>query len=47
MLLGANPKVISQAIGHSSVAFTLSVYSHIIERTQSEAMSPLDEVFQR
>ena len=44
MLLSAKPKVISEAIGHSSVAFTLDVYSHIIEGMQGEAMSLLDEV---
>ena len=44
MVLSAKPKVISEAIGHSSVAFTLDVYSHIIEGMQSEAMSHLDEV---
>ena len=44
MVLSAKPKVISEAIGHSSVAFTLDVYSHIIEGMQSEAMSLLDKV---
>ncbi len=44
MLLGAKPKAISEALGHSSVAFTLDVYFHIIEETQSEAMSLLDDV---
>jgi integrase len=41
---GANPKVIQEALGHSSVALTLDVYSHIIEGMQSEAMALLDEV---
>lgn len=31
LLCGAKPKVISEALGHSSVAFTMDVYSHIIE----------------
>jgi integrase len=44
LLRGAKPKVISEALGHSSVAFTMDVYSHIIEGMQSDAMSPLDEV---
>jgi len=44
LLRGAKPKVISEALGHSSVAFTLDVYSHIIEGMQSEAMALLDEV---
>ncbi|MFC2018741.1 tyrosine-type recombinase/integrase [Chloroflexota bacterium] len=44
LLRGAKPKVISEALGHSSVAFTMDVYSHIIEGMQSDAMVLLDEV---
>ena len=44
LLKGAKPKVISEALGHSSVAFTMDVYSHIMENMQSEAMALLDEV---
>ena len=43
LLRGAKPKVISEALGHSSVAFTMDVYSHIIEGMQSDAMALLDE----
>jgi len=41
---GAKPKVISEALGHASVAFTMDVYSHIIEGMQSEAMALLNDV---
>ncbi len=44
LLKGAKPKVISEALGHSSVAFTMDVYSHIMENMQSDAMALLDEV---
>ncbi len=44
LLRGAKPKVISEALGHSSVAFTMDIYSHIIEGMQSEMMALLDEV---
>jgi integrase len=40
----AKPKVISEAPGHSSVAFTMDTYSHIIEGMQQDAMALLDEV---
>jgi integrase len=43
-LRGAKPKVISEALGHASVAFTMDVYSHIIEGMQEDAMMLLDEV---
>lgn len=44
LLRGAKPKVISEALGHASVAFTMDTYSHIIEGMQQEAMALLDEV---
>ena len=43
-LRGAKPKVISEALGHSSVAFTIDVYSHIIDGIQNNVMALLDEV---
>ena len=36
--------VISEALGHASVAFTMDVYAHIIEGMQSDAMALLDGV---
>ncbi len=44
LMRGAKPKVISEALGHDSVAFTMQVYSHIIEGMQADAMALLDEV---
>jgi len=44
LLRGAKSKVISEALGHASVAFTMDTYSHIIDGMQSEAMALLDEV---
>jgi integrase len=44
LLRGAKPKVISEALGHSSVAFTMDVYSHIIDGIQNDVMALLDEV---
>jgi integrase len=41
---GAKVKVISEALGHSSVAFTMDTYAHIIEGMQEDAMLLLDEV---
>ena len=43
-LRGARPKVISEALGHASVGFTMDTYSHIIEGMQADAMALLDEV---
>jgi integrase len=44
LLRGAKPKVISEALGHASVAFTMDTYSHIIEGMQEDAMALPDEV---
>ncbi|MBI4188305.1 MAG: site-specific integrase [Chloroflexi bacterium] len=44
LMRGAKPKVISEALGHASVAFTMDVYSHIIDGMQEDAMALLDEV---
>ena len=44
LLRGARSKVISEALGHSSAAFTMDVYSHIIEGMQQDAMRLLDGV---
>jgi site-specific recombinase XerD len=44
LLRGAKPKVTSEALGHSSVAFTMDTYSHIIEGKQNDAMELPDEV---
>ena len=38
------PKVISEALGHFSVAFTMETYSHIIEGMQKDTLRLLDEV---
>ena len=44
LLRGAKIKVISEALGHASTAFTADTYCHIIEGMQQEAMALLDEV---
>jgi integrase len=44
LLRGAKPKVISEALGHSSVAFTMDSYSHIISGMQEDMMALLDDV---
>ena len=44
LLRGAKSKVISEALGHGSVVFTMAVYSHIIGGMQEDAMALLGEV---
>ena len=44
LLRGAKTKVISEALGHASVAFTIDTYSYIISGMQEDMMALLDEV---
>jgi integrase len=46
LLAGVHPKIVSEMLGHSSVAFTLDTYSHVIGGLQRAAMRRLDEVLQ-
>jgi integrase len=34
---GVNPKIVSERLGHATVAFTLDVYSHALQHLQREA----------
>ena len=44
LLLGVPVKVVSEALGHASAAFTLDTYGHIIPGMDSGAMASLDEI---
>ena len=44
LLAGVHPKIVSEMLGHSSVAFTLDVYSQVVGGWQKAAMKRLDEV---
>jgi len=44
LLAGIHPKIVSEMLGHSSVAFTLDVYSHVVGGLQKAAMKRLDEL---
>src|SRR4051812_15938878 len=38
-----NPKVVSEMLGHSSIAITLDTYSHLLPEMQEKAARALDE----
>ena len=44
LLAGIHPKIVSEMLGHSSVAFTLDVYSHVVGGLQKAAMKRLDDM---
>ena len=39
---GVNIKAISELLGHRSVAFTLTVYGHLLEETKRETAVRMD-----
>ena len=43
-LAGIHLKIVSDMLGHSSAAFTLDVYSHVVGSLQKAAVRQLDEV---
>ena len=41
---GVHPKIVSEALGHSTVAITLDIYSYVTPRLQEAAAKQLDSV---
>jgi integrase len=41
---GVNPKVVSEILGHSSVAITLELYGHVTPHMQRDAVATMDSV---
>ena len=41
---GVNPKVVSERLGHATVAITLDVYSHVLPELQREAAVAMDRL---
>lgn len=42
--LSVNPKVVSKRLGHSSVAFTLDTYAHVVPGMAPEAASRFSDL---
>jgi integrase len=45
LLAGENPKVVSERLGHASIALTLDTYSHVLPAMQEESARKLEEMF--
>jgi integrase len=43
---GENAKVVSERLGHASVAFTLDTYGHLLPGMEAGAASKIDEIFE-
>jgi len=44
---GVHPKIVSEMLGHSTVAITLDLYSHVTPTMQREAAAAMDELLSR
>jgi integrase len=43
LLKNVNPKVVSEMLGHASIAITLDTYSHVLPNMQNEATKAMEE----
>jgi len=42
---GVHPKIVSERLGHATVAFTLDTYSHVVPGLQEAAAKAFDDNF--
>ena len=42
LIAGVPPKVVSEMLGHASVAFTLDVYAHVLPNMQEQAAAQVE-----
>jgi integrase len=42
LIVGVSPKVVSEQLGHTSAAFTLDVYSHVLPHMQDDAATKVE-----
>ena len=45
LLKNVNPKVVSEMLGHATIAITLDIYSHVLPNMQSSAVAAMEEAF--
>jgi integrase len=45
LMQGVHPKIVSERLGHASIAITLDTYSHVLPGMQAEAAEAFDQLF--
>jgi integrase len=45
LVAGVHPKVAQERLGHSTVAITMEIYSHVTKELRDDAAAKLDAVF--
>jgi integrase len=47
LAMGIHPKIVQEMLGHSNIAMTMDVYSHVLPVMQQEAIDKLNEVMEK
>ena len=47
LLKNVNPKIVSEMLGHASIAITLDTYSHVLPNMQDSAVAAMEEAFSK
>ncbi len=47
LLAGVHPKIVSERLGHASIAITLDIYSHVLPGMQEAAVATFDTIMTR
>ena len=42
----ANPKIVQERLGHSSIKVTMDTYSHVLPDTQRQAVDAMERIFE-
>jgi integrase len=45
-MIGVHPKIVQERLGHSTIAVTMDLYSHVSETMQGDATAKLDDAWE-
>jgi integrase len=47
LVAGVHPKVVQERLGHSTIAMTMDIYSHVMPSMQQEVAEKIDDLFKQ
>jgi len=47
MAAGVHPKVVQERLGHSTIAMTMDIYSHVLPSMQQDVADRIDDIFKQ
>ena len=45
-MIGVHPKIVQERLGHSTIAVTMDLYSHVSKTMQGDATAKLDDAWE-